>query len=63
MTATKLINIFEASRIEGIGVMTQCKHRWEPSNFGIKHRTSNHYIFECKRCGQSIFTLLKEKNT
>jgi hypothetical protein len=41
--------------------MTGCKHRWEPSNFGIKYRTPNHYIFECKRCGKSIFAALKEK--
>jgi hypothetical protein len=38
-----------------------CKHRWEPSNFAIKYRTPNHYIFECKRCGKSIFATLKEK--
>jgi hypothetical protein len=38
-----------------------CKHRWEPSNFGSKYRTPNHYIFECKRCGKSIFATLKEK--
>jgi hypothetical protein len=41
--------------------MTQCKHRWEPSNFGIKYRTPNHYIYECARCGKSIFATLKEK--
>jgi hypothetical protein len=41
--------------------MTQCKHRWEPSNFAIKYRTPNHYIFECKRCGKSIFATLKEQ--
>lgn len=40
--------------------MTKCKHRWEPSNFGYKWRTPNHYIFECKRCGKSIFATLKE---
>jgi hypothetical protein len=41
--------------------MTNCRHRWEPSNFAAKHRTPNHYIFECKRCGKSIFATLKEK--
>jgi ribosomal protein L37E len=41
--------------------MTQCKHRWEMSDFGLKYRTTNHYIFECKRCGRSIFATLKEK--
>jgi hypothetical protein len=38
-----------------------CKHRWEPSNFGIKYRTPDFYIFECARCGKSIFATLKEK--
>jgi hypothetical protein len=38
--------------------MTSCKHRWEPVNGNIK---PNHYIFECKRCGKSIFATLKEK--
>jgi hypothetical protein len=38
-----------------------CKHRWEPSNFAAKHRAPNFYIFECKRCGKSIFATLKEK--
>jgi ribosomal protein L37E len=41
--------------------MTECQHRWELSDFGLKHRTTNHYIFECKRCGRSIFATLKEK--
>jgi hypothetical protein len=41
--------------------MTQCKHRWEPSNFGSKYRAPNHYIYECARCGKSIFAALKEK--
>jgi DNA-directed RNA polymerase subunit RPC12/RpoP len=38
-----------------------CKHRWEPSNFAIKYRTPNLYIYECARCGKSIFATLKEK--
>jgi ribosomal protein L37E len=38
-----------------------CKHRWEPSNFGSKHRTPNHYIYFCARCGKSIFAILKEQ--
>jgi hypothetical protein len=38
-----------------------CKHRWEPSSFAIGWRTPYHYIFECKRCGKSIFATLKEK--
>jgi hypothetical protein len=41
--------------------MTECKHRWEPSNFAAKWRNPNHYIFECTRCGKSIFATLKEK--
>lgn len=40
-----------------------CKHRWEPTNFGIKYRTPNHYIYQCQRCWKIISTLLKEKNT
>jgi len=39
-----------------------CRHNWIPSNFGIKYRTPNHYIFECTRCGKSIFATLKEPN-
>ena len=39
----------------------KCKHRWELSNFGIKYRTPNHYIFECTRCGNVIWTTLKEQ--
>jgi hypothetical protein len=34
-----------------------CKHRWEPSNFGIKHRTPDNQLFECHRCHQVISTL------
>jgi hypothetical protein len=37
-----------------------CKHRWEPSNFGIKWRTPNHRLYQCTRCGGIISTLLKE---
>ena len=47
--------------MESKGEHMTCKHRWEPSNFGSKYRTPNHYIFECKRCGKSIFATLKEK--
>ena len=39
-----------------------CQHRWEPSKFGIKYRKPNFYIFECARCGKSIFATLKEKS-
>ena len=38
-----------------------CQHRWEPSNFGIKYRTPNVYLYQCTRCGKIIGTLLKEK--
>ena len=41
--------------------MTKCKHRWVPSNFGIKYRTPNHYLYQCTRCSKIIGTLLKEK--
>jgi hypothetical protein len=38
-----------------------CKHRWEPSNFGIKYRTPGSYWYCCARCGNVIWTTLKEK--
>jgi hypothetical protein len=38
-----------------------CKHRWEPSNFGIKHRTPKHYMYQCCRCGKIISAILEEK--
>ena len=37
-----------------------CKHRWEPSNFGIKYRNPG-YWYCCARCGNVIWTTLKEK--
>jgi len=37
-----------------------CKHRWEPSFFGIKYRTPNSYWYCCARCGNVIWTTLKE---
>ena len=37
-----------------------CKHRWEPSNFGIKWRTPNRYMYQCTRCGFVCFATLKE---
>jgi len=40
--------------------MTNCRHRWEPINFGIKHHTPNHYMYRCARCGNIITTLPKE---
>lgn len=39
-----------------------CQHRWEPSNFAIKHREPNHYMYQCKRCQSVIWTILTEKN-
>ena len=41
--------------------MTECKHRWEPSNFAIKWRTPGSYWYLCARCYKLIFTELKEK--
>jgi hypothetical protein len=38
-----------------------CKHRWEPSNFGARWRTPNHYMYQCTRCKGLIFTFLKEQ--
>ena len=36
-----------------------CKHRWEPSFFGIKYRTPSGYWYCCARCGNVIWTTLK----
>jgi hypothetical protein len=38
-----------------------CKHRWEEINCGSKHRTPNHYMYQCTRCNQIISAMLKEK--
>ena len=40
-----------------------CKHRWEPSNFGIKYRTPDHHMYECQRCHKLISTMQAEPNT
>jgi hypothetical protein len=34
--------------------MTECKHNWVPTTFGIK------YHYQCARCGGTIFATLKE---
>lgn len=41
--------------------MKECKHRWEVSNFGIKHRTPDHVMYECQRCHKLISTLKPEQ--
>ena len=41
--------------------MTECKHRWEPSNFGVKYRNPGSYWYQCARCKQVIWTILLEK--
>ena len=38
-----------------------CKHRWEPSDFCVKYRTPNHYMYQCCRCGKIISAILEEK--
>ena len=38
-----------------------CKHRWEPTNFGIKWRRPTHYLYQCTRCARFISANLKEK--
>jgi len=35
-----------------------CKHRWEQVTGNIK---PNHYLYECARCSNLIFAVLKEK--
>ena len=42
-------------------LMKECKHRWEVSNFGIKHRTPDHVMYECQRCHKLISTLKPEQ--
>lgn len=37
-----------------------CKHRWEPSNFGIKWRIPTQYLYQCTRCNKFIGALLKD---
>ena len=39
--------------------MTECKHRWEEINFAYRHPT--HYLYQCTRCSNMIFAVLKEK--
>jgi hypothetical protein len=40
-----------------------CKHRWEPTNFGIKYRNPGSYWYKCARCNQVIWTILLEKTS
>ena len=42
--------------------MTECKHRYEPTNFGIRWRTPGSHWYCCTRCGKTIFAVLKEQN-
>jgi len=39
-----------------------CKHRYEPTLFGIKYRKPNTHWWSCVRCGNTIFSELKEKS-
>lgn len=39
-----------------------CKHRYEPTNFGIKGRRPDSYWWACVRCGNTIFSELKDKS-
>jgi hypothetical protein len=38
-----------------------CKHRWEPSNFGIEYLPPDLYVYRCTRCEGLIWAFLKEK--
>ena len=40
--------------------MTECKHRWEPVTY-IKNLNPDRYWYQCARCGNVIWTKLKEK--
>lgn len=39
-----------------------CKHRYEPTLFGIKYRKPHTHWWCCTRCGSVIFSELKEKS-
>lgn len=39
-----------------------CKHRWEPTTFGIKYRNPGSYWYQCKRCQKVIWTILVDKS-
>lgn len=43
--------------------MTECKHRWEPTNFGVKSRNPGSYWYKCARCHHVIYTILVEKQS
>jgi hypothetical protein len=40
--------------------MTECKHRWEPTNFGTKFNPGS-YWYQCTRCKKVTYTILLEK--
>jgi hypothetical protein len=40
--------------------MTECKHNWIPTNFGIKFNPGS-YWYKCARCSAVIYTILLEK--
>jgi hypothetical protein len=39
-----------------------CKHRWEPTTFGIKNLNRGSYWYQCARCKQVIWSIILEKN-
>ena len=41
--------------------MKECKHKYEPTNFGIKYRKPDTHWWSCIRCGNTIFAELKER--
>jgi hypothetical protein len=38
-----------------------CKHRYEPTTFGMSGRIPGSYWYCCTRCGNVIWTTLKEQ--
>lgn len=36
-----------------------CKHRWEPTTFGVKHHPQGSYWYLCARCSKTIFAQLR----
>ena len=41
------------------GEEMNCKHRWEPITY-IKSLAPNRYAYQCTRCSNMIFAVLKD---
>lgn len=53
-------SVCKAAARQDAGVSTvNCKHRYEPTLFGIKYRKPDTHWWSCIRCGKTIFSELK----